>query len=511
MLHDGFLRAADRFGDRMALSHANGEAITFGDLAVLSQRVQGALARLDVSVGDRVAVALPKSIDAVAAILGVMRAGAAYVPLDSDAPAERTSVILSDASVKACLVAAGTEAHRAAVEAGINAPICAHVSLEPGGLAAWAESVVPTSEPSPIAVAPDGMAYLLYTSGSTGTPKGVATSHRAGAAFMDWFLDAFQPQAEDRFASVTPLFFSMSISDLFAPPHVGASTFLVDGELLRDPVRLAAAIDEHRITFWFSTPTALQTLEKYGRLDRHTCDSLRYVMFGGESYPPRHLRRLRRLWQGPRMLNVCGSTETSMRSIHEVPNDPEALNESLLPIGRSANNYLTRVVVDGRLVGLGEVGELQVSGPALMDGYWGRDDLNQRVFHADATGRRWFRTGDHVEEKADGSFVFRGRHDRMVKRHGYRIELAEIEHALARHGEVESVGVVAHRRGEGTTIVAFITTRRSLPPSLIDLKHFCVRILPAYMVPDRIRTVRELPRTPSGKVDYVSLEALATD
>src|SRR5919108_1950137 len=354
----------------------------------------------------------------------------------------------------------------------------------------------------------DALAYILYTSGSTGKPKGVMLSHRNARSFVDWVSSVLGPSEGDVFSSHAPFPFDLSILDIFTPVQHGATLVLIGEQLGKDPLRLAAVIAEKRISVWYSTPSILSLLGQYGKLDRYDWGALRAVLFAGEVFPVPQLRVLRALWPDPRYLNLYGPTETNVCTFYELPAETPPDRTEPYPIGRSCTNVRCRVVdTDGRTVARGTEGELVVSGDGVMRGYWNLPDNNERAFLTDSDGTRWYRTGDIVVEDEAGNYVFRGRRDRMVKRHGYRIELAEIEAGLANYPSAREVAVIALPDAAGGVRIKAYLTIAGERPSLIELKQFCADRLPRYMAPDAFSFVDALPRTSTDKIDYQTLAA----
>jgi amino acid adenylation domain-containing protein len=460
-----------------------------------------------------VGLAAHKSIDGLAAVYGVMKAGAAYVPVDPDAPAARCALIFADCAVRA-LVVERSIAERLLPElaaqgaspallvldgTGAGAPLAAALDAAD---AADPAPAVPTERPSP-----EALAYILYTSGSTGRPKGVMLTHRAAISYVDWCQDVFAPTAEDRFSSHAPLHFDLSILDLYASAAAGARVVLIGEELGKDPLRLAQVIADEEITVWYSTPSILSLLSQFGKLERHAYPALRFVLFAGEVFPVPRLREVVAKLPGKRWFNLYGPTETNVCTYYEVvPPIPDDRTEPY-PIGRTCENLRSMVVdTDDTPLPPGEEGELVIAGPNVMTGYWNLPERNAAAFLVDAEGEKWYRTGDLVVLAPDGNHIFHGRRDRMVKRRGYRIELGEIEAGLARHPAVREVAVVADRSAEGDVrIIAVLSTQGEQRPSTIALKQFSVDQLPRYMVPDQFVFVDAMPRTSTDKIDYQSL------
>ena len=494
MLHELLEESARRHPDRIALEAADGGLISYGDLAGRSDRIRARLEKAGVHCGDRVGLHLPKSVEAVAGIFGILKTGAAYVPLDVNAPESRNRRILADADVRVVLA---DDRHVPPVAAA-----CAVLSAD---------------DPSPSAAAgapPAGggtagdPAYILYTSGSTGAPKGVVQSHRAGMSFLDWCSRTFRPEPGDVFSSHAPLHFDLSVLDLFLPLKHGARLVLLGPAEGREPRSLAARIAGSGITVWYSTPTTLRLLTEHGKLERQDLSRLRLVLFAGEVYPVVPLRELRRALPGPRMFNLYGPTETNVCTFHEIPPAIPPDRREPYPIGRTCDHLRSRVVgSDGGDLPPGREGELCISGPSVMLEYRGLPDPNRSAFLIDESGERWYRTGDLVVEGPDGCHIFRGRRDRMIKRRGFRVELGEIECRLHEHPAVEEAAVIGGSEPE-SPLTAFVRFVPGHSESRRALRQFCAEQLPAYMIPTCFRPVASIPRTSTHKTDYRQLEAL---
>lgn len=512
----GLLRSSvGRHPQRAAVDDPSWGVVTYGELDDLSRRVRDRFSRLGVLPGDRVGLVLRKSVDAVACIFGALRAGAAYVPVDADAPAGRAAHILSDCSVRVVVTHRALEPSlREAFSAKGFDPVV--VALDASGedaslpLDLWLREA-DREDPAPVGddaeSGPDDLAYILYTSGSTGLPKGVMLTHGNALSFVGWCSEVFDPGPEDVFSSHAPFHFDLSILDLYVSLKHGGRLVLVGEEAGKEPLSLAQLISEKGITVWYSTPSILNLLATYGKLERHDFGALRLVLFAGEVFPPGQLRALQAHWPGPRYFNLYGPTETNVCTWYEVPGRVPEERVEPYPIGVICPPNRGRVVdLDGSPLAPGEEGELVVSGPNVMVGYWNRPDLNAKVFLSRGDGGTWYRTGDVVVEEAEG-YRFVGRRDRMVKRRGYRVELGEIEAALAAHPDVRESAAVAETTADGgVRIHAFLSSRGEERLSILTLKRYCAAHLPKYMVPDVFHNVGALPRTSTDKIDYQGLK-----
>ncbi|MGA5898970.1 amino acid adenylation domain-containing protein [Streptomyces venetus] len=500
MLHHLVRDSAVKHPDRPAVVAADGTL----DYAGLDRRADAFARRLrDLGVGrgDRVVVWSGKSADVVAAMQGVLRLGAAYVPADDSAPAERVALVARDCAARVVLTAADRVPELSALLPGVRCAGLAEAGAGGGGATdepGRFEAAVEPDEPGPFeaAVEPDDLAYILYTSGSTGTPKGVCISHRNALAFSGWVVDLLAPGPEDRFANHAPLTFDLSVLDLYAAFTVGAAVHLVPSELAYAPEQLVAFLYERRITVWYSVPSALTLMMRSGGLlERPAPDGLRAVLFAGEPFPIGQVRRLA-AWTPARLLNLYGPTETNVCTYHEVtPADLERGRP--VPIGRAASgDRVWARAADGSVCGPGEEGELLVAGPTVMLGYWGG-----------APQRGAYATGDIVRLRADGSFDYVGRRDHMVKVRGHRVELGDVEAALTSHPDVAEAAVVVTGHGVDARLAAFVVPGPGRRPGPLTLRGHCAKRLPRYMLADVLRLLPELPRTRNGKVDRAALAA----
>lgn len=508
--------SARRHPHKTAVAVPDGKGVTYAELAALSDALRDRLWHLGVRPGDRVGLRLHKSIDAVAAIFGILKTGAAYVPVDAESPAARGAYITNDCQVKALVTERKLEGALTDELRKLGAAPSVLALDEDRGdiplrtLLACLQRDDPAPPVGTVRSQPDDIAYILYTSGSTGNPKGVVLSHRNAASFIDWCSDTFEPVPEDTFSSHAPFHFDLSILDIYVPMKHGAKLVLFGEALGKDPIGLASAIASERISVWYSTPSILNFLALYGKLDRYDYSGLRMVFFAGEVFPVPQFRALRALWSGPRYFNLYGPTETNVCTYYQVPMDDSWTKMDTFPIGSICKPNRGMVVDEhDQPVKRGEPGELLVAGPNVMRGYWNLPEQNQRAF-LDRDGAKWYRTGDIVTEDAHGEYRYLNRRDRMVKRRGYRVELGEIEAGLLRHPDIREAAVVAvSDKDSSVRIAAFVSCQAERPMTIIALKTLSSKTLPPYMIPDSFTLVEALPRTSTNKVDFQALKSRA--
>ena len=516
-LHSLIETAVRERGSHPALIEGSGVGrMDYATLGRLSDRVRDRLAALGVGRGDRVGVYLRKSADGVAAIFGILKAGAAYVPVDPTAPALRNAFIHDNCGVKVAIVEQRLEPAYSdeLTKLGSVPKLIVLDGVGGGGFLEATLDALDAQSPAPVvrAVAsePDDLAYILYTSGSTGTPKGVMLSHHNAVSFVDWCSETFAPHATDVFSSHAPFHFDLSIFDLYVSLKHGASLVLVPEGVGKEPQGLAALIAAEGITVWYSAPSTLSLLAQFGKLAEHDFSRLRLILFAGEVFPVVHLRSLKRQLPRLRYFNLYGPTETNVCTYYEIPagDIPDDRVEPY-PIGWTCRNLRSKVVdPDGRALPPGVEGELCIAGPHVMQGYWNLPEQTAHGFLPGArAGERWYRTGDIVVEEPDGNHRYLGRRDRMIKKRGYRVELGEIEACLYRHPHVGEAAVIALPDATaGVRVRAHLSIRGENRPSLVELKTFCSRHLPLYMIPDVFSFHDLLPKTSTGKTDFQMLK-----
>jgi amino acid adenylation domain-containing protein len=509
----GYLDAAvERHPQRTAVREAGGATIDYASLGALSDRLRDRLVAMGVEPGDRVGVYLRKSIDTVAAIFGILKAGAAYVPVDPSAPASRNAYILGNCSVRVAITEKKFDtALRAQLAEEGATPVLIVLDEVGGGRGldnALAATGPATATPT-VYSEPDALAYILYTSGSTGRPKGVMITQQNATSFVDWCSETFSPVPADVFSSHAPFHFDLSILDIYTPLKHGATLVVIPEDVGKEPAKLAQLIADTEITVWYSTPSILSLLVQYGKLERDNLAHIRAVLFAGEVFPIVHLKALHAILPAPRYYNLYGPTETNVCTFYQLPHEIPADRVDPFPIGAVCSHLAARVVdEDGNDVAVGERGELCIRGASVTQGYWNLPEQTANAYlNGDALPEaRWYRTGDIVTEADGGIFTYAGRRDRMVKKRGYRVELGEIESCLYRHPDIREAAVVALPDDElGIKVRAHLATRDGGKLSLIKLKAFCSQHLPMYMIPDVFAFHDALPKTSTEKTDYQSL------
>ena len=500
-LHRQFERAAHAAPDAVALEFADAHGalrqMRYGELDAHADRVAAALVAAGVAPDTAVALCVERSFEMVIALLGVLKAGAAYLPVDPDYPAERIAYLLDDARPAVVL----TQAHlRGRVEAAVSrdgARIVTVDELMQGGAAPRAR----------VEVEREQLAYLIYTSGSTGRPKGAGNTHGALANRIAWMQDAYRLSESDVVLHKTPFGFDVSVWEFVWPLAVGAKLAIAAPGDHRDPARLVAAIETHRVSTLHFVPSMLAAfvahLDSFDAAAR--CASIERIVASGEALAPELVARVAQLLPQARLYNLYGPTEAAIDVSHWrcEPRDGEAAS---VPIGHPIAN-LQLHVLDAALhpVPPGATGELYLGGAGLARGYLGRPSLTAERFVPDpfAAGARLYRTGDLARRRADGALDYLGRIDTQVKLRGQRIEPGEIEALLrAAPGVHDAVVIVRDEQ-----LIGYVA--RGAQGALDTSALFAAlrEQLPAYMVPAQLIELDALPVTPNGKCDRNALPA----
>jgi amino acid adenylation domain-containing protein/non-ribosomal peptide synthase protein (TIGR01720 family) len=480
-----------------ALSY-EGRVTTYAELDLASDRLALLLSDCGAGPESIVAVAVPRSPLLVTALLGIVKAGGAYVTIDADAPSELVERILLDTDPVCVITASGSprrfESAKTLVLDGDE--VVHRLSEQP-------------SRPLLVNLDPRHPAYVIYTSGSTGRQKGVVLSHAGLLNLVQWMRSTFDVQPGDRFLQKTPSSFDVSVWEFFLPLASGATLVIATPEGHKDPEYLISLIRSEGVTMVHFVPSMLRAIVQHPHFDR--CYSLQRVLSGGEVLPAEILRLLRRRMNG-RIFNLYGPTETTVDATWWELAPDEELPLVAPPIGKPVWNTET-YVLDGNLepVAVGVMGELYLSGAGLARGYLRQGGLTSARFVAcpwGEPGRRMYRTGDLARRMRDGNLEFMGRVDEQVKIRGYRVELGEIEAALGREPEVEqAVAMVREDRPGEVRLVAYVVGAAGVAGDGERLRLGLRERLPEYMVPAAIVWLESVPLNRNGKVDRKALPA----
>ena len=494
-LHGLFEAQAVRVPEACAVIQ-DGEHLTYAGLDARATVLARALHDRGIGASDLVAVALDRSPDLVAALLAVLKTGAAYLPLDTGYPAERIAYMLADARPACVLTDSAT---------ALRLPEAEFLLLD--DLPAAAAGV----RPPVAAVLPDEAAYVVYTSGSTGRPKGVVISHRSIVNYLLWMVDEFGVRADDRMLQKTPAGFDGAALEFFWPLVCGAALVLARPGGHREPEYLAELIERERITVAQFVPSMLPVFLEEDLAAR--CTSLRRVFSASEALPSPVARRFQERLEAD-LVNLYGPTETTVdAAFWRCAPEPGG---ATAPLGGPLRNMRLEVL-DARLRRLppGQVGEIYLAGVQLARGYLGRAGLTAERFVADphgGPGERMYRTGDLGRKRPDGTAEFAGRADSQVKIRGVRVEPAEVEAALAGHPAVLQAAVAAEADPHGATrLVAYVVVSDRAVATPESIRDHLRKALPDTSVPSSVVFLDALPTTPNEKLDRSALAAAVPD
>lgn len=497
---------------------AKGKTLTYRELEEQSNQLAHLLCERGLKSGDRVGLYLPKCVESVVCMFGVMKAGGVYVPLDPQQPTQRIAYIIANCSMTAVICTPEQLANLPPQQVQ-----CLQFAISPNESTissviprvSWNElSKYPATEAPNCPRVTTDLAYILYTSGSTGAPKGVMISHQNALTFVQWCAETLKVQSDDRLSNHAPLHFDLSVFDVYNAIEAGATVYMVTSEISLFPKSLANFIEKNGITIWYSVPSALILLMLHVDLKAHDLSKLRTILFAGEVFPIKYVRQLAELFPMAQLWNLYGPTETNVCTYYEV--DRTALpTMDRLPIGRAcANTEVFAVDEQDELAQPGQPGELFVRGPGVTCGYWGDAEKTKRSLVLNRFQPNFeekaYRTGDIVTLMPDGNYDFMGRRDSMIKSRGYRIELGEIEAAVLSHAAIREAAAIAIPDDEvGARIKAFVSTHEGQTLTAAELQKYCATKIPQYMIPEEIELRETLPKTSTGKVDRVQLATIS--
>ncbi|MFB8235003.1 amino acid adenylation domain-containing protein [Kitasatospora purpeofusca] len=501
-----FARVAAVRGDAAAVA-GGGEQLGYAELDRRAGAVAARLTAAGLGRGDLVGVLLERSHRAPAWILGVLKSGAAYVPLDPSYPAERLRFMAGDAGLAALV----GDPDRAAA-CGLDAlPVIdpEAAAAEPAGPAA------PASGPAGAEPGPDDPAYVIYTSGSTGVPKGCVVTHGNVLELLRATLPLFELGTDDRWTLFHSASFDFSVWELWGAWATGATAVPVPAATAQAPEDFLRLLADERITVLNQVPSAFRHLAREYSDSGAPATALRYVVFGGESVDLDVVRDFLTAaaaapGPAPVMVNMYGITEITVHATHLVLTPEQLAGGTASPIGRPLPHLAIELRDDAlRLVPDGGTGEMWVAGAGVADGYLNRPELTAERFRT-LDGRRMYRTGDLARRLPDGGLAYLGRNDQQVKLRGHRVELGEVEAGLRAAPQVRDAAALVVRDAAGNELLTALVVPAG--PGALDaaaLRRFARATMPAQLVPNRFHPVEELPLTSSGKLDRKALAELA--
>ncbi|PHM46881.1 Amino acid adenylation [Xenorhabdus miraniensis] len=500
LIHELFEQQAERSPEATAVEF-EGQSLSYRELNRRANQLAHHLLALGVLPDDRVAICTERSLEMVIGLLGILKAGAAYLPLDPDYPTERLAYMLEDAAPVALLTQTALvermDSHLPTVLLDAHSP--ALFDKEPDS----------NPDHCALGLTSHHLAYVIYTSGSTGQPKGVMNSHRALCNRLVWMQDAYGLTAHDRVLQKTPFSFDVSVWEFFWPLLSGARLVMARPEGHKDVDYLARLIDSAGITTLHFVPSMLQQFVQ-GIEPRHTCAALQRVICSGEALSPELQQRFFVRFSAE-LHNLYGPTEAAIDVTSWACQRDD--KRHFVPIGRPiANTQIHILDTHGQPVPIGVTGELHIGGVGVARGYLNRPELTAERFIADpfstAPDARLYKTGDLARWLSDGSIEYLGRNDFQVKLRGFRIELGEIEARLVQCPGVDEAIVVAREDMPGDTrLVAYLRPQSGAELVPADLRQALSQHLAEYMLPGAFVMLETFPLTPNGKLDRKALPA----
>jgi amino acid adenylation domain-containing protein len=468
------------------------ESLTYGQLERRANQLANHLIRLGATPDSLVGICLERSLEMVVGLLGILKAGAAYVPLDPAYPPDRIAFMLENAEVPLLLT-------QAQLRESLPNTRQRTILIDSD----WPE-IAKQSEDSPgLKLTPENRAYVIYTSGSTGKPKGVEILHRGVVNFLTTMAERPGIAADDRLLAVTTICFDIAGLEIYLPLTQGTSLEIVSREVATDGKQLLAELTTSGATVMQATPATWRMLLEAG----WTGDPRLKILIGGEAVPQKLASQL--LQRSASVWNVYGPTETTIWSTLS----KLETGQSTVTIGRPIGN--TEIFILDKMlqpVPVGVAGELHIGGDGLARGYLKRPELTAEKFIAHPfnsdSSARLYKTGDLVRYLPNGDIEFLGRIDHQVKIRGFRIELGEIESVLRQHSGINETVVVVREDAPGEKrVVAYLVPANGAPPTAAELRTFLKDKLPEYMLPSVFVTLKSMPLTPNGKVDRRALPA----
>ncbi len=485
----------ERTPDNIALSQ-DGKILTYLELNKRANQLSHMLIKHGVKVGDNVGLITGRSFDMIVGMMGILKSGAAYVPVDPDYPSERQEYILENSNVSKIV----SDQEYDVVHKKFFSK---NISLSNKELATHSDS-------NPyLNISSNQLAYTIYTSGSTGKPKGVMIEHHSVINLIEWVNEEFKINSYDKLLFITSMCFDLSVYDVFGILSSGATLIIAKNEQVQNINQLKEILTKEKITFWVSVPSTMNYLVNELELENDfNQNSLRLVFMSGDWIPVNLPDKICKLFPAAEVISLGGATEATVWSNYfKIGKVKE--NWSSIPYGKPIKNNFFYILDDNRKpVPKGVAGELYIGGVGVARGY--ANDLNKTsvAFLKDPfitdSGGMMYKTGDLGRLNEDGQMEFLGRKDYQVKIRGYRVELGEIESVMIKYPEIREAVVNVHKDKENNNqLVVYLVTHSNF--NIEDLKSHLAKALPSYMVPNHYIYLDQLPLNSNGKIDRVSL------
>ncbi|MBU3633162.1 amino acid adenylation domain-containing protein [Polynucleobacter sp. AP-Feld-500C-C5] len=492
---DFFLKSVAKFPQEYVI-HEHDRSYTYIELHKRAQEIAALLLSLHLQPLHPIVIALPKCFDAIASIIATQLVGHIYVPVDINSPPARIETILNIIGNHTIITSNDISDKFYFLKSNFHV---VNIDLKPEN------SFIPPLNFRPSTVDIDPL-YIMFTSGSTGAPKGVTISNRSVIDYIEWALETFPVSSSDITMSQAPLYFDNSTLDLYLTWATGSSLFIPSDHIYSFPVEVLEEMKARNVTTIFWVPSVLTHLANSDLLDSIKVDSLRNILFAGETAPVKQINKWIKCYPNCLFANLYGPTEITVDCTAYIMNGP--YRGTSLPIGYACKN--TKIYVlseDDEICEPDQIGELCVSGSSLALGYWNDPDKTNQLFTQNPSHNMYrdliYRTGDLVKRDADGLITFIGRKDSQIKHMGYRIELGEIEAVVTQHPQIASAGVVYLPQDKIIACAIVLKTNEKI--EMLSIRKYLSSRLPTYMIPKSIQVISNLPLNANGKVDRNTL------
>jgi len=488
----------NNFGDNLALCDEN-YRVNYNQLGKCVDFISAELTKLGVVSGDKVAIIMDKSVMSVASIYGVIKTNATYVPINIESPIDNIHSILEQCDIKLLITSQNNEDFISSLRSK-ELPVSEVVYLDKDPSKYYS---LPKSKHSNVGESEldiGSVATILFTSGSTGKPKGVTISHKNIQPFVEWVVEEYSVTERDRLASHAPLFFDISLLDIFVAAKTGASTFLINSSKSYNHLYLCDLIQKEQITFWQSVPSALKLLsevESSSEAGKHLFPSIKNILFTGEKLSGKFVTKLTKKFPNANFSNIYGCTETNDTFVYHIPIEEGKDIPDDIPIGMPIP-YVSYRILNKQLEDADQ-GELYINSPTNMNFYHGSDSSPYVILDDQL---EYYKTGDVVKIDSKGIVHIKGRTDNIVKINGYRVSLLEIENVLTSFFEVTEAVVFSMEDQNSTIKLVAVIYSKQDDLSKIALRSQCAQKLARYKIPNVLITkTKELPKTQTGKID----------
>lgn len=532
LIHQSFFHSAEKYPHFTAIIEESGLNISYKSLKNLASHFTECINNLPIDTTNSPGIGILSTVhhQSVAAVLGILNSGHAYIPLDEKSPQKRIQSIIKSTDINIVIADSDLiEQHSYLIDCDqIETLVLIGKEKKPSFISNnrkiinffdFSKNTKKNScemEMGKPFRKKDDLAYILHTSGSTGTPKGIMLSHRNAQTFIDWMQEKFNLTTEDKVISRAPLKFDLSVFDIFNTLSAGATLVCFDWNKSRSSTQkhkdYVALLEREKATILYTTPSTLTTLKERGELGQNP-NQLRSIMYAGEPFPIPKLQALRSQLPSTDFFNIYGPTETNIITYFHINQCDDQLNQwKSIPLGEPAEHTDILVVneEEHRLCEPDETGEFWCCSNTVCQGYLNQPMLTQTCISIDpfesAQGRYW-KTGDFGFRDMQGLLHYRGRKDHLVKIKGYRVEIGEIESALATIDDIHEYCVVVNNKQQENekSLHCYYSTKNRAPKPDIDIISALSALLPFYMIPERFMHLDDLPKTPSGKIDRVYL------